>query len=202
MRRLNKLGYVVVPGAIPDRLRTELTMGVSSISGVGTRRLLDNPIVSDTAEALRRGPLRTLLQNFVAVQCTGFFKTASDNWAVRRHRDRVVVVKSAIGWEGVGEKEGLNCARPPLEHMAQLLAVRLHLDSAHEGDLEVIPGSHRVDSNADSGPTLVSVPQCGALVMRPLLLHGSKKLQVSTKRRVLHYLFAPGNLGVQWYYAA
>ena len=95
-----------------------------------------------------------------------------------------------------------------------MVAVRAHVDPcpAGSGALRVVPGSHafgrldgtRVDElRKERGEMIVPVPRGGALVMRPLILHGSSKATEPMPRRVLHFVFGPPNLplGLEWQYA-
>jgi hypothetical protein len=51
-----------------------------------------------------------------------------------------------------------------------------------------------------SGEVACAAPRGSALVMRPLLLHGSSKARGTRLRRVLHFLFGPRELpfGLRW----
>jgi ectoine hydroxylase-related dioxygenase (phytanoyl-CoA dioxygenase family) len=112
-------------------------------------------------------------------------------------------------------KEGLLYVQPPQSVLAQLLAVRIHLEASREedGPLRVIPGSHKLGVTSPeaavaarkAGPEITCVVNPGAaLVMRPLVLHSSSKATGTSKRRVLHFLFGPSNLpfGLSWAIAA
>lgn len=142
----------------------------------------------------------------VATQCTYFAKHADCNWLVALHRDLAVPVRrrcEAPGWRGWSEKEGAVFAQPPRAVLEQLVAVRVHLEANTEQNapLLVVPGSHR--GEADDGARVACyVARGAALVMRPLLLHASAKLQSGT-RRVLHFLFGPRRLPppVEWAHA-
>ena len=198
-------GVAVVPGVIDSDTCVDLLSTVREVSGAGSRTLLDSASIRDVARRLRNDEgLGDLLGGLVAVQCTAFVKTAERNWAVRLHRDRVIPVHGQGCWASAGLKEGMHCVRPPLQFLQRFVAVRLSLDGAPEGDLQVVPGSHadsRMPVRSEAQP--VPVPQGGVLLMKPLLAHASTKLREVASRHVLHYLFAPLRLpsDYRWYYA-
>ena len=103
---------------------------------------------------------------------------------------------------------------PPDSQNTGVVAVRVHLDDCGplNGPLRVVPGSHRFGRLADDevqpvrarlGEVTCIVPQGGALVMRPLLLHASSKVTTPGFRRVLHFLFGPPSLpfGLIWHHS-
>jgi ectoine hydroxylase-related dioxygenase (phytanoyl-CoA dioxygenase family) len=111
--------------------------------------------------------------------------------------------------KGWSRKEGCLLVQAPVSLLEQLVAVRLHLDpcGADDGALRVVPGSHRdgrtdsEDREADGRAEIVcDLETGGALVMRPLLLHSSRKATGASRRRVLHFLFGPRELpyGLRW----
>jgi ectoine hydroxylase-related dioxygenase (phytanoyl-CoA dioxygenase family) len=150
----------------------------------------------------------------VAVQCTLFDKTPGRNWLVALHQDRSIPVRQRIsgaGLSGWSEKEGETFVQPPVELLAQLTAIRLHIDPCpiHSGALRVVPGSHRSgllsvqeadDFRARTGEVAVTAERGDVLVMKPLLLHASSKASSHARRRVLHFVFGPRSLpmGLQW----
>jgi ectoine hydroxylase-related dioxygenase (phytanoyl-CoA dioxygenase family) len=86
-----------------------------------------------------------------------------------------------------------------------MITVRVHLDDCgpDNGPLAVIPGSHRhgfLDDPAlrraiDEGPIAECTVSAGdAVLMRPLLLHGSRKADRPAHRRVAHFEFACDSL--------
>lgn len=104
--------------------------------------------------------------------------------------------------------------QPPDAVLADLIAVRVHLDDSAVGNgpLRVVPGSHEngrltaaaaVSQRTVAGEVVCSAARGGALLMRPLLLHASSKADVDMPRRVLHFLFGPSELplGLQWHLA-
>lgn len=151
------------------------------------------------------------------MQCALFSKSPEANWLAALHQDLSIPVSARVsspecaGWS---EKEGEIFVQPPLAVLESLLAVRVHLDPcpSDAGALRVVPGSHRsgrlggveaAKMRAAQGETVVSVAQGAALLMRPLLLHGSSKAAQDTTRRVLHFVFGPRELpcGLQWAFA-
>ena len=100
-----------------------------------------------------------------------------------------------------GVKEGLTCVYAPDDLLDRCVAVRLALDPVAEDDLFVVPGSHqRSAPTKHVQRTGLRSRQGGAVLMRPLLLHGSRRLCRSDVRRVLHFVFGPPDLpaGYSW----
>lgn len=150
----------------------------------------------------------------VAVQCTYFQKSAGLNWLVPLHQDLSIPVAARIdharlsGWS---RKEDGCYVQPPPETLADLVAVRLHIDDSNavDGPLRVTPGSHRLGRIAP--PTAAEIRRTlgevaciagrgGAVVVRPLLLHASSKSTGDGRRRILHFLYGPPTLpfGLKW----
>ncbi len=156
--------------------------------------------------------------SFIAVQCTYFEKSVAHNWLVAPHQDLSIPVAEHVNdaaLSGWSEKEGVLHVHAPIEFLAQLVAVRLHIDNCgvDDGPLRVVPGSHqhgRIDavlaaSMRQAGQEVACVGAPGsALVMRPLLLHASSKTRGVNQRRVLHFLFGPRELphGLRWHATA
>jgi len=213
---LEEDGFACVPLAIPEVLCAKLSKSVALSDVAGSRLLLREPLVSQTVQHLRTSsPVTALLPaNAVAVQCSLFSKSAASNWLVPPHQDLSIPVAEHVpaselgGWS---EKEGLLFVQPPADLLSQLVAVRIQLDSPtpNSGELHVAPGTHRLGRIAAAHVTSVAplsamhicvVPRAGALIMRPLLVHASRKAAAGTVRRVLHLLFGPPVLshGLRW----
>ncbi len=184
----------------------------------GTRTLLNEPWCQTLAVALKtNASIAALLPpNPVAIQCTYFEKSSDKNWLVAFHQDLSIPVQKQIShpaYSGWSEKEGVVYTQPPAEVLAQMVAVRVHLDHCGplNGPLRVIAGSHKggrlmehaIDSARHCGEIVCCVSQGGALVLRPLLLHASSKASAPAFRRALHFLFAPAMppQGLQWHHA-
>ena len=94
--------------------------------------------------------------------------------------------------------------------MAKMLAIRLHLDESNEDDgpLRVVPGSHKAGRLAaeevvawrERPSVICTVPNGGAILMRPLLVHASSSCSKPEARRVIHLEFAAFDLpgGLEW----
>jgi hypothetical protein len=211
----NDDGFEIVPGLLSRDECDALSLAVSTKSArAGSRNLLEMEIVADTAERLRNHvALRSLLGGgYRAVQCTLFAKGADASWSVAPHQDLSIPVDQRTdipGWSGWSMKEGAWFVQPPAAVLEQLVAVRLQLDeySAETGPLEVVSGTHKsgrlsssdIAARAARGRFKCQVPQGGAVVMRPLLIHSSGKTKSPRDRRVLHYLYSPAlPSGLQW----
>lgn len=166
---------------------------------VGTRNLLAFEWARELAQTLTQHELLKPLmpENVVAVQCNYFSKSMSKNWSVALHRDLSIPVKKQITsqqWSGWSRKEGVLYAQPPKQVLAEMLAIRLHLEdnNSENGALELVAGSHK-NFNPKGCRCSCPVTRGGVLVMRPLILHSSTKLKTG-KRRVLHFIFGPEKL--------
>lgn len=204
---------VLAPEACADVLRLTRPDGDNP---AGSRSLLTESWCATLSRAIRQHHALSQLipEDFVAVQCTYFEKSTAQNWLVPVHQDLSIPVAGRVeerllsGWS---LKEGSLFVQPPSVVLAELLAVRLHLDacSMEDGPLRVVPGSHAlgpmsaeaaVAARKASAEVICTVPQGAALVMRPLLLHSSSKATGTSRRRVLHFLLGPRNLpfGLKW----
>jgi Phytanoyl-CoA dioxygenase (PhyH) len=106
----------------------------------------------------------------------------------------------------------LACAAPVRDHDRHARDSVLHLDESDcdNGPLRVIPGTHRhrrlyateIAAFAKNNCVTCTVPEGGALVMRPLVLHASSACVVNKPRRVIHLEFAAEELsyGLRWYH--
>ncbi|MGB8698828.1 MAG: phytanoyl-CoA dioxygenase family protein [Thermosynechococcaceae cyanobacterium] len=209
---------VTVPLLSAEECQTAIAH-LTTISSSGKRNLLLTHWCISLARMLASHPvLEPLLPTAaVAIQCTLFEKSPERNWLVSLHQDLSIPVASRINHSAVrgwSEKEGVLYVQAPAAVLADMVAVRLQLDESgpNDGALRVVPGSHlygRLDDaevkrlRDNMGEIVCPVPKGAALVIRPLLLHGSSKLTQLHMRRVLHFLFAPPVLpfGLRWAHA-
>ncbi|HUP62713.1 MAG TPA: phytanoyl-CoA dioxygenase family protein [Thermoanaerobaculia bacterium] len=218
MDDLDTLGYGVADVALSheqcDHLAASLPMVGRGHGGV--RSLLFHPSV---LRFLRHNGLGNYLwsvtgRDLVAVKATLFDKTGESNWRMQWHQDRVVAIRERMnvaGYRAWSTKAGVLHVEPPASVLAQMLAVRLHLDDCgpDNGPLRVIPGSHELGTLSDqqlrdcvtTGDATDLVLAKGALLlMRPLLVHASTQARVPQHRRVLHLELAPREIisPLQW----
>ncbi len=139
-----------------------------------------------------------------------FDKTSARNWRVAWHRDLTIAVRERTEVDGYGPwsvKDGVAHVQPPRQVLERCVTLRLHLD-AHtpaNGPLLVVPGSHADGAPIDPDRCEASCVECltgvgGAVLMRPLILHASKKMTGEARRRVVHLEYASGSLagGMAW----
>jgi ectoine hydroxylase-related dioxygenase (phytanoyl-CoA dioxygenase family) len=208
-------GFQIVQGLVcqPEcRLLGEVLGKVSS----GRRALLGIPEVANLAFG------RSVLAHVEAHLGTGSFpvrslffdKTLESNWAVAWHQDLTIATRMKIEVPGFGpwtEKNQIPHVQPPHSLLERMLTVRIHLDTADEGNgaLRVVPGSHRLGRIAagdvhhlrtQMGERLCCAEVGDALLMKPLILHGSHKSTSSKRRRILHIEYSNVQLpdGLEW----
>ena len=185
----------------------------------GVRNLITHPTVVQLLHHERLGAYvwSVIGRDLVAVKATLFDKTADANWRVQWHQDRAIAVREKLEIAGYGpwsSKSGVLHVEPPQQVLAQMLAIRIHLDDcgAENGPMRVIPGSHRSGKlvDVDLAETVASglavelyAPQGSMVLMRPLLVHSSSSARSPGHRRVLHIEFAPPEAisPLQWHSA-
>jgi hypothetical protein len=182
----------------------------------GTRNLLCHGWCEELLARLRGHPkvVALLPANHAAVQCTLFEKSVDRNWLVPLHQDLSIPVASRVSGKhlnGWSKKEGVWYVQAPLDVLAHLVALRIHVDPCPEdaGPLRVVPGSHHLGRIAEAdaakvrdqfGERTVTAQVGDVLAISPLVLHASSKATGSSRRRVIHVLFGPRDLplGLQW----
>lgn len=144
-----------------------------------------------------------------------FDKTPESNWLVPWHQDTTIAVKSKMEVAGFGPwsvKDDVQHVRPPANVLEQMLTLRVHLDDsgAENGPLLVVPKSHlggilsdgAIDSETcDRHAVECSTDSGGAVLMRPLALHASRRAKRPEHRRILHLEYASKDAltrGLEW----
>jgi hypothetical protein len=174
--------------------------------------LLIQPDVAQLAKSLALiAPVRQHLPAPARpVQAIYFDKTPAANWLVAWHQDLTIAVRARIDVPGFGPwsvKDGVHHVQAPVEILENMLTVRLHLDNCDErnGALWVLPGTHLFGRLSTERVTELTNGQDGylcracagdALLMRPLLLHRSRRSYSQRHRRVLHIEYASAELPV------
>ncbi len=177
----------------------------------GVRNLLDIcPAVQQLAAQpyIRQFVTPILGDAAFAVRAIFFDKVPDANWSLGWHQDGVIAVaarQDSPGFVAWSRKAGVWQVQPPAEVLANMVAVRIHLDDcgANNGPLRVIPGSHRqgwlndeaIDTWKQRGPQITCATTCGGIVtLCPLILHASAASASVGHRRVIHIEYACTNL--------
>ena len=141
-----------------------------------------------------------------------FDKPPGSNWFVAWHQDISISVdarREVPGYAQWTAKSGVIGVVPPVPILQKTLTIRIHLDNtdASNGALNVIRGSHNLGivrkENLDWSQLeefTCEVPAGGAMLMRPLTMHASRRAQSGGQRRVIHLEFCNLELdgGIQW----
>jgi ectoine hydroxylase-related dioxygenase (phytanoyl-CoA dioxygenase family) len=219
-------GFFICEDVVADQMVQRLRLAVTAIPDreevrrkrnvYGVRNLLQIcPTVRDLAaeSTIRQFVTPVLGDNAFAVRATFFDKVPDANWSLFWHQDNAITVKErheVPGFTGWSLKAGVWQVQPPVEVLAGMIAIRVHLDdcSAENGPLRVLPGSHRfgwLDEELDTWKSrvaeVVCTVQCGGIVaMSPLILHASAPSRSVRHRRVIHIEYAAADLpaGLDW----
>jgi ectoine hydroxylase-related dioxygenase (phytanoyl-CoA dioxygenase family) len=219
---LDSDGYALADLVLAAHQCEHIASSLPALTAAGRAGVRDLISHSTIAQLLRHERLGACLwsaigRDLVAVKVTLLDKTPAANWRVQWHQDRVITVKERLAVHGYGPwrtRSGTDYVEPPEEVLAQMVALRIHLDDcgSENGPLRVIPGSHlhgKLDAAAiaemvASRPVVeLSAPQGAMVLMRPLLLHASSPSVLPGHRRVLHIEFAPREAisPLQWHTA-
>jgi ectoine hydroxylase-related dioxygenase (phytanoyl-CoA dioxygenase family) len=217
---LEKNGFELAKGVVAESQRLVLAAALGNPEGAGARGLLCLPEVRAFArsEAVLSLVTPHLGPDAQPVRALFFDKTPASNWLVPWHQDVTIAVARKVEASGFGPwtvKHGIPHVQPPEALLAQMIAVRVHLDDcdASNGALRVIPGSHRrgrlepdqiLAAKAASAEVVCEAAAGDALLMRPLLLHASSKSVTDRRRRILHIEYCAGRLpaGMTWHDSA
>jgi ectoine hydroxylase-related dioxygenase (phytanoyl-CoA dioxygenase family) len=214
-------GFLVTGPLLGHEFCAQLETTISKLKqdGVGTQNLIEHSWCVDLAKLIREHQMIApfLSVATVAVQCTLFEKSQNQNWLVPVHQDLSIAVRERVahpaltGWS---DKEGSIFVQPPDSVLQEIVAIRFHIDECglNDGPLRVVAGSHKAGrligqaalAERDRiGEILCPVERGGAMLMKPLVLHASSKASGGSRRRVLHFVFAPPLLpfGLRWRHA-
>lgn len=206
--------------ALGERLPAETLdalAGLFTNAGPGAR--ITDRVPEPIADALIWPPLAQALTEIDPtlrpVRILLFAKQATANWFVPWHQDAAVAIDgdaAAHGFINPTIKDEVQHWEAPAALLAHMVAVRLHIDDAGQenGPLEVVPGSHKegfLSSGAITAATLRRpVRSCTASrgdihLLRPLLVHRSRKALSPNRRRTVQIELAPADslpAGLTW----
>lgn len=221
-QQVDSKGFALLPGAIDtallielERIVSEVALDLDGIAGLRSplgsssslRRLCSTTSIISWATAV-------IGRDAFVARSILFNKGPSSNWNVSWHQDTTIAVRERHDSDGFGPwsmKEGIPHVRPPAWVLEQMVTIRIHLDDCYRdnGALQVVPGSHRhgildtgeIAHRVERGPIeYCELAAGGVMLMRPLLLHASRKAIRPSRRRVLHLEFASNQLpdGLNW----
>jgi hypothetical protein len=154
--------------------------------------------------------IKSFGQGYFLTKSIYFNKPPQSNWFVAWHQDITIAVKEKILTEGFinwTEKEGVFSAQPPKNILENIVTLRIHLDDTNAGNgaLRIVPASHssgvvRVENQPTQTEITCDVNAGGAMLMKPLLFHASRRTTNNCQRRVIHLEFSNTQLpnGLQW----
>lgn len=212
------LGALRIPGLITalivNELRQDLAplplerpgLRMQDVGRLGTLLGPEGPVGRLATQAIGASarPVRALL----------FDKSAGSNWKLGWHQDRVIAVTARRDVAGFGPwsiKRGVIPVAPPIEILASMVTIRLHLDDVDKDNapLLVAPGSHRLGIVREPD-IATTVAACGTLcceaaagdawLYSTLILHASDAAARPRRRRVLQvdYAASPLPAGLEW----
>jgi len=187
-------------------LTVELAEAPLQRTRAGARHILGCPAVARLAQDSRLIDLASEWLDAAAVpfKATLFDKSADANWLVAWHQDTALPIseyRESAGWGPWSEKAGVTYAHAPAKALERIVALRIHIDdsTADNGPLRVLPGTHSLGVLSEAQirklalqmrPVSCTVAAGGVVIMRPLIIHASSKLNSQAPRRVIHLEYA------------
>lgn len=217
--QLNQRGYAIVRQILSPKTVAEFREQFRNraLPRHGFRHL--ETVLPELRSLINTMPFAQLLAPFFSsppklIRALYFNKTQETNWGVPWHQDKTIAVQQRIeipGFSAWSVKQSVIHVQPPAEILEQILTLRIHLDptDSSNGTLQVMPDSHRngILAKAEAerlkearSPVTCCLNAGDVLMMRPLLLHSSRKSQTERDRRVIHLELTHQDLpdGLQW----
>lgn len=207
MTTLPKEGFQILRAVFSaeeiDALRAEADRVAALAGSACVRHLRDKSGVFNGLAVSDR--IRGLVgESLVPVRSIFFDKTAAENWPVMWHQDLTITVQEQVEVAGYGPwscKDGAVHVQPPVELLQQMVTVRIHLDetSRANGALRVMPESSSLGriaskellSHVNADEVICECAPGDVLLMSPLILHASKRSELPSRRRIIHFEYAP-----------
>ncbi|MFT5905719.1 MAG: ectoine hydroxylase-related dioxygenase (phytanoyl-CoA dioxygenase family) [Cryomorphaceae bacterium] len=214
---LNSDGYSIrraVVGEDQLALFCEEAERVASVAGSSCVRHLRRRSELFDELAHSESVMSLLPPDMIAVRSILFDKNEKENWSVAWHQDLTIAVASrveVVGYSPWSMKDNLPHVQPPSELLDNMVTIRLHLDEtpSENGALRVIPKSHllgkiptnEVAKHLQNQEVICECLAGDVLLMKPLILHSSRRSEFPLQRRVVHIEYArAGDLptSLQW----
>ncbi|MGH1437342.1 MAG: phytanoyl-CoA dioxygenase family protein [Lewinella sp.] len=217
--KLNQEGYEIIEAVYSTKeVNTilEITESKNLENKFGIREfLLDHPDVSNKVFTKK---LMEIIER-VSPKCNKsiksiyFDKPPSANWIVNWHQDLTINLtekKETLFFKNWRIKDERVVVQPDIEMLESIFTIRIHLDDCmkENGALRVIEKSHNqgvIDikewvKNKAGVERICEVNKGGVIIMKPLILHSSKRTENQQNRRVIHIEFTEKELpnGLKW----
>lgn len=210
-RQAEEQGFAVLSDVLNhtevEQLLDRLADVESQRGRAGIRHLLRNSTVATLANDFRLLAIAQAILGNAAFpfRATLFNKSPDSNWLITWHQDTALPLQEkheTAGWGPWSMKDSVTYAHAPASALQEVLALRVHLDAATQGNgpLRVLPSTHTMGVLSDDAISELAkdtpevrclAPTGGIVVMRPLLIHASSKSQAdASSRRVLHIEYA------------
>jgi len=212
--KLNKEGFQIVEGfytpqeveailVLIEKKNLDKEFGLRGFlrSNKDIAKLVLNDKLKDLIELINKGAQ--------IIKSIYFDKPPNVNW----HQDLTINVNGKIKNEGYGYwrlHKRRTIVRPPVEFLENIFTIRIHLDKCtkENGALRVIKSSHKngvyeVKKGVESlkeKEVICEVGLGGILIMKPLILHASRRTENEKNRRVIHIEITNSQLpvGLEW----
>ena len=216
---LDKRGYTIIESIYSNKEVDEILSYLDSknFSGqFGVREFLYQN--SDIAKKVFTKKLLEVIKQIApnckkSIKSIYFDKPPSSNWIVNWHQDLTVNLQNRLeinGYKNWRENDERIVAQPNKELLESIFTIRIHLDDCtkENGALRVIEESHlngAIDitewiKTKIGQETICEVTKGGVLIMKPLVLHSSRRTENRMNRRVIHIEFTDQELpiGLKW----
>lgn len=216
---LNQKGFAIIEDVFSEKEINEIldllkSKGIENRFGV--RELLyDNPGVGDKVFTEK---LKNIIYTIApdcdkSIKSIYFDKPPTANWIVNWHQDLTINLegkKEVEGYKNWRVQSKRTVVQPNLEMLESIFTIRIHLDDCNRknGALRVIEKSHlsgvinieKWMKNKTGKEEICEVKKGGVLIMKPLILHASKRTENQQNRRVIHIEFTDKSLpcGLEW----
>lgn len=216
---LNQKGFEIIEGVYSEEEVYAILEGIKSKeieNKFGIRAfLLDNP---ELVELVFTENLMKIIRTISPgcdklIKSIYFDKPPHANWVVNWHQDLTINLVEKIevpaykNWRVNNERV---VVQPNKEMLESIFTIRIHLDDCTKdnGALRVIENSHKrgvIDikewtKHKEGDEQICEVRKGGIVIMKPLILHSSKRTENKKNRRVIHIEFTDQELpiGLKW----
>lgn len=218
IENLQQLGYSILENIYIEEETNQILQFISDKEldkQFGVRYFLMNN--EELAPLIFTSKLKSLIQkispNAFVVKSIYFDKPPNANWIVNWHQDITINVTGESDnpeytkWRKTKKRTAV---RSPSDILEKMFTIRIHLDDCSEknGALRIIPKSHlqgviqmkNITTAIKATEKICKVKKGGILLMKPMVLHSSKRVENEMNRRIIHIEFSSNELaeGVNW----